>query len=437
MNSKCWKTLTACLIVGVFSASMLAAQDMVLRLPEVKNVSSPEKIPTTGGEITIDELAQMAMETNPTLLQAAARIRALQGTQLQAGLYPNPNLGWMADEMGNGGKAGRQGLAFEQEFVTNNKLCLSRATATRAVWVAEAQFRQQQLRIKNDVDRTALKILAFQERIQILEHLVEISEGIVKTTEQLFKAKEISRANVLKSQIEMNRTSLILQTARRNQTAEWQKLAGLIGRPDMPQTTIAGTLKKDFPQLTWETSLAKLLSESPRLEEADAKIEQARWNLRRECAERKSNIDVGGVVAYNNDTEYTEATLEVMMPIKIHDRNQGNIMRARAQLMEAQQNRERLCLVLHNQLAQAFREYKVAQVEVAAYRDTLIPKSKESLEITKLGFEESELSYLELLTAQHTFFSISLDYIDSLEILWVSSTEIEGLLLSGGLDSEP
>ena len=437
MNSKCWKTLTACFIVGVFSTSMLAAQDMVLRLPEVKNVSAPEKIPTTGGEITIDELVQMAMETNPTLLQAAARIRALQGTQLQAGLYPNPNLGWMADEMGNGGKAGRQGLAFEQEFVTNNKLCLSRATATRAVWVAQAQFRQQQLRIKNDVDQTALKILAFQERIQILEHLVEISEGIVKTTEQLFKAKEISRANVLKSQIEMNRTTLILQTARRNQTAEWQKLAGLIGRPDMPQTTIAGTLKKDSPQLTWETSLAKLLSESPRLEEADAKIEQARWNLRRECAERKSNIDLGGVVAYNNDTEYTEATLEVMMPIKIHDRNQGNIMRARAQLMEAQQNRERLCLVLHNQLAQAFREYKVAQVEVAAYRDTLIPKSKESLEITKLGFEESELSYLELLTAQHTFFSISLDYIDSLEILWVSSTEIEGLLLSGGLDSEP
>lgn len=444
MRSMCSKLMIIFSLICLLAADVLTAD--VLRLPKVQGVplmsvpnvdggSQREKGSVVDGQFTIDQLQQMAMETNPTLLQAAARVRALRGTQLQVGLYPNPSLGWLAEEVGNGGRAGRQGIGFAQEFVTANKLGLSRATATRAVWAAEAQLRAQQRRVENDVRMTGLSILAFQERIKILKQLVEISEGGVKTTEQLLNAKEVSRADLLKAEIEENRTTLTLQTARRNYHAAWQKLVGLLGRPEMQQATIEGSLKKELPSLAWETSLARLLTESPRLEEAEMKVDQARWNLRRQCAERKSNINVETVVAYNNDTEYTEATLEIMIPLKIHDRNQGNIMRARAELMVAQQEQDRLCLVLHNQLAQAFREYKVAQVEVTAYRETLLPKSEESLVLTNEGFRQSELSYLELLTAQRTYFSISLDYITSLELLWVSATEIEGLLLSGGLDS--
>lgn len=423
-----------CLSIGVL-ACLIATPTLVadvIRLPIVQEVSETSLSST---QVSIEQLQQMAMQTNPTLLQAVAVVQSLRGTQLQEGLYPNPSLGWFADEMGNGGHAGRQGISFAQKFVTADKLCLSQTAAARAVGAAEAQLRAQQRRVENDVRMTALSILAIQERIRILSQLVEISEDVVKTTEQLFKAKELSQADVLKAQIESNRTLLALQTASRNHHAAWQKLVGILGRPEMPQTTIEGTLMENQPQLTWEASFQKLLVESPQLEEVEAKIDQARWNLRRQCAERKPNLDVGGVVAYNDDTDYTEATLEVMVPLKIHDRNQGNIMRARAELMAAQQERDRLCLVLHNRLAQAFQDYKVAQVQVTAYRETLLPKSKTSLELTNQGFRESELSYLELLTAQRTFFSINLDYIDSLEHLWVSATEIEGLLLTGGLDS--
>ncbi|MGD9127534.1 MAG: TolC family protein, partial [Planctomycetia bacterium] len=352
----------------------------MVRLPEVEVETAPtpnfllsEKLkaiqnvvpvsPQAGPKVTIEQLQQMALATNPTLIQAAAHIRALRGTQVQAGLCPNPNIGWVAEEMGNGGQAGRQGVGFSQEIVTGNKLGLSRATASRAVWAAEAQFRAQQLRVENDVRISAIAILASQERIQILEKLVKISEDDAKITEELFKAKEVNQSEVLMAFIEANRTSLTLHTARRNYLASWQRLAGILGRPDMQQVPIEGDLKKNIPALAWEASLTRLLIESPLLEEANAKIAQARCEWQRQCAERKSNLEIGAAVAYNDDSEYTEATLEVMVPLKIYDRNQGNIMRARAELMMAHQERDRLGLVLHNQLAQAFREYSVAQTE--------------------------------------------------------------------------
>lgn len=442
-----------CLLVSDGLAAKVVSDGLaakVVRLPKVQPAPLPHILEAKGPlriqslenltanrPLTIDEFQQMAMASNPTLVQAEQQVRAMKGTQCQVGLYPNPSIGWLAEEMGNGGQAGRQGIGFSQEIVTGNKLCLNRTTAKRAVWAAEAQLRAQQRRVENDVRMAALSVLAFQEQIEILEKWITISNDVLKVTKQLVQAKEVSRADLLKAEIEAHQTTLALQTARRNYQATWQKLVGLIGRPDLPQTKIEGTLEKKLPILTWEASLQRLLMESPQLQEVDAKIGQARWELKRQCAERKSNIDVAAAVAYNDDSEYTEATLEVMVPLKLYNRNQGNIMRARAELMIAQQERDRICLVLHNRLVEVFREYKIAQLEVTAYRKTLLPKAKESLELTGKGFRQRELSYLELLTAQQTYFSICVNYMDSLELLWISATRIEGLLLSDGLDTPP
>ncbi|MEN6495687.1 MAG: TolC family protein, partial [Thermoguttaceae bacterium] len=67
--------------------------------------------------VTLEELEQLATAHNPTLVQLAMRIRAAQGEQLQAGLYPNPIVGYLGEEMGQDGQAGKQGAFFAQEFV--------------------------------------------------------------------------------------------------------------------------------------------------------------------------------------------------------------------------------------------------------------------------------------------------------------------------------
>jgi cobalt-zinc-cadmium efflux system outer membrane protein len=41
----------------------------------------------------------MALKNNPTLAEAAAEVRAAEGRQLQAGLYPNPVVGYAGEEI--------------------------------------------------------------------------------------------------------------------------------------------------------------------------------------------------------------------------------------------------------------------------------------------------------------------------------------------------
>src|SRR3972149_3023973 len=49
---------------------------------------------TPGGSLRLEDLERMAPEKNPTLSQAQSSLPAGQGGQTQAGLYPNPLVGY-------------------------------------------------------------------------------------------------------------------------------------------------------------------------------------------------------------------------------------------------------------------------------------------------------------------------------------------------------
>lgn len=45
--------------------------------------------------LRLEDLERMALQNNPTLAQAAAFTLSAEGRKLQAGLYPNPKVGYL------------------------------------------------------------------------------------------------------------------------------------------------------------------------------------------------------------------------------------------------------------------------------------------------------------------------------------------------------
>ena len=56
--------------------------------------------------LTLANLEELATRNNPTLTQAAAQVEAARGRELQAGLYPNPTIGYESDRINASGSAG-------------------------------------------------------------------------------------------------------------------------------------------------------------------------------------------------------------------------------------------------------------------------------------------------------------------------------------------
>ncbi len=58
------------------------------------------------------------------------------------------------------------------------------------------------------------------------------------------------------------------------------------------------------------------------------------------------------------------------------------------------------------------------------------------LDLVQRGYQLGEVGYLDLITAQRTYFQTNLAYLDSLAVMWGRWAEIDGLLLSGSLEVE-
>ena len=104
--------------------------------------------------------------------------------------------------------------------------------------------------------------------------------------------------------------------------------------------------------------------------------------------------------------------------------------------MAAENDLRRLELKLRDRLAVAFQRYSNARQQADKYAKSVLPSARESLELVTNGYRQGEFPYLVLLNAQRTFFRVNLAYLQSLRELRTSAVAIEGLLLSGGLDTD-
>lgn len=410
--------------------------------PMPSAVSQSRRAPATSPHVleqaeatTIEQLERMAEDNNPTLVQAARRVQAMQGRQLQVGLYPNPVIGYQAEEIGVNGQAGQHGMYVRQEVMTANKLGLNRAVASEEVRQAEWEYRMQRLQVRNDVRTRAYEVLAAQMSMDVAAELVSIGETAVDVAERLGRAREVSQVDILQARVEANSANLQLVAARRAHAAAWRRLATVVGSPAMQPTPIAGSLDEELPELSWEETVTTVLSESPQVGFAQSGVERARHAVARARAGRTPNVETAANVRYNDDSSDTTLSLQVGVPLMIFDRNQGNIVNTNAELIAAQREVQRVTLSLRDQLATVCRDYETAREQVEEYRRDILPYAEQSLELTRTGYEQGEFDYLKLLAAQQTFSRTNLDYIDRLRRLWRAAVQIDGLLLTGGLQA--
>ncbi len=292
---------------------------------------SEEPIPA----LTLADAQAIALANNPTIAQAAARVQGAHGAWLQAGLVPNPQIGYLATEVGNEGRAGQQGGFISQEFVTGRKLGLSREVAARDIALAEQRLAAQRLRVANDVRIAFYDALLSQRRAEVAAELVKIADGGIRAAEGLRKAKEASTADVLRAQIESQAAGIELARAQYQQQAAWQTLAARMGLPPGaancgPRPALVGAADAPACDYCWDAALERLLYESPEMAAAAVRVERARWALSRAQAEPIPNVTLEGSVQHDSATRDVIGGFQASIPIPVFNRNQGNILTAPA-----------------------------------------------------------------------------------------------------------
>jgi outer membrane protein, heavy metal efflux system len=392
--------------------------------------------------LRLEDLERMALERNPTLFQAQAGVRAAQGRVTQAGLYPNPMVGYELEEL-TAREPGRHKnfVWFQLPIVTAGKLGRSREVAATERTLAELQVDAQRLRVLTTVRMLYYEVLGAERLVALREDLRQLVAEAASVSEELFNVGQADRPDVLEVEIEAQRAGIEHARARGHRQRVWRALAAAVGRPALPLTPLVGDLEREPSAIDPDAITTRVLGGSPEVRRAHAGVERARAALARVRAERVPNLFVRTRLGYNSESFGPgkdvgfEAGVEIGLPLPLFDRQQGNLASAEADLEHAKREVERLELALRTQLAAALKGWEDAGDEVDRYRREILPRAEQSLEIYRRGFGRMAAAYPQVLIAQRSLYRARAEYVQALVELHRGAALLDGLLLEGALEA--
>lgn len=383
--------------------------------------------------VTLDTLIDLALANNPALQLAAAAAGKASGIRTQVGLRPNVNIGYSGQEIGNGGNPGQHGAFFSQTYVGGRKLQWNRQVAGHDLNAQRWQIQVQRQRIETDVRIRFYRVLTAQQRLEEAVSFRQAAMTAVDIAAARLDAAEGARPDLLQSQILVDQVDLTIQAVEFEWRAAWQELAAIAGVPELEGVRLSERLNTQFVELDIESLYQQIASQSPLLQAALARVDRTRANLQRQRRQPIPNLYAQAGVAHDNDSGNDIASVQLSLPIPIQNKNEGNIQAASAAYTEALQNVRRIRMQIRFDLANALQRYDTARVRAERFQTSILPKANESLELIQQAQTAGEVEFLRVLTARQSFFEFNQQYLAELGQLAQTRSEIDGLLLTGGL----
>jgi outer membrane protein, heavy metal efflux system len=417
-------------------------------LYEVQVVRPPRVVASshTGNTgLRLTDFEQMALANNPTMAQVQANLRIAAGLTKQAGLYPNPTVGYYGDEIRGGyTRGGKQGGFLSQTIVTGGKLGAARRVAEMQGNEVETSGQVQRLRILTNVRTLFYQVLAAQRLVEVRENLAKLAGDATLTSHQLGNVGQADQPDILQAEVEQQQANVSLRIARQNLQATWRMLAAVAGKPDLTVARLEGDLDA-LPDLNYEEWLATTLRDSPEVKLAQQAAEKAEASLSQARKAVIPDLQVTGILVQNYtplfETNPSRATgvqggAQVGIQLPIFNRNQGNVAAARGEIESAKQEVARLKLQIARDLTGLFREYDSARLTVQQYKMEMLPRAEQAYKLYQSNYQKMAAAYPQVLISQRTLFQLEADYIQALENAWQSSLMIRGFGLMDGL-SQP
>jgi len=408
-------------------------------------ISTPSLAQTSASDqktISLEELQQMALQYNPTLAQATANIRTAEGRKKQSGLYPNPTLGYLGEEIRGGSfRGGEQGFFVQQNIVTTGKLGLNRNIFEQERKQAEAESDEQRLRVMTNVKLAYIQALAAQQTLELRQNLSKLALDAIETSHQLANVGQADSPDVLEAEVEGQQADLAVTQAEQNQQRVWRELAAVVGDPHLVLMRLEGNLE-EMPAVDAEELVEKLVSESPAVKIAELGVKKAEASLAR--AKREPIPDLQLRAGMQQNRELLETTgrptglqgfAEVGVQIPIFNRNQGNIAASKADVERAQRELERVKLALRERAASIVQSYKYSQTAAARYKNQMIPRAQKAYDMYSQKYQQMAAAYPQVLIAQRTLTQLEVSYINALERFATNSVALQAYLLTDGLEA--
>ena len=352
--------------------------------------------------LSLAQALEEAAARSPAIVAAEAEVRAVEARIRQAGYRSNPELSVELENFaGTGDLAGINSL--ETTVAVNQRLDLGGRRRAR-VGAARAELAVQRIRLA--IARADLS-QAVREQFA---RAIAARDTLAQATQTVERARELARvAGIL---VEAGRDpplramrarSALAQAIAEREGAEAAEMAarsslGALFGVSIPVEGVSGSTLDLTPRpVAPEQSLEVRL--------ADAERVAAQAGVQEQLAERRLDPAVGLGVRHVRETGDVGLVAGLSMPLRLFDRNQGNVEAARSALAAADARRASALATTTAQARNAIANVEAAQRRVNALEKAAVPEAVEALRLAELSYREGRATLLEVIDVQNAYTS--------------------------------
>ncbi|MCX5677429.1 MAG: TolC family protein [Planctomycetota bacterium] len=360
---------------------------------------------------TLADYLALAASNNPGLAAADAKWKAAAERVPQAKSLDDPRLSYrtaLSQDMRT------HEVVVEQMFPWFGKLDLRAAVAQQEAEAARQQYEAQRLKVVYQVKNAYFEYYYLARSIDTVKQNRDLVKSLGDISLARYKAGTGGYQDVTRAQVELGKLEDQVRTLEDSRGAAAARLSAVLGRPlgaplPWPQAISEGEIEtaSDEKVLEW------LAAASPELRALDHEIARERTSI--DLAKKDYWPDVGLGVGYmnqvqqmiNSDDHMVVGMVSVTLPLW-REKYAAGVREAEFRHDAALKMRADRANMLVADVKLALYQMRDAQRKRVLYRDTLIPKAKESLQATEAAFRAGQANFVDLVDARRTLLEFQL-----------------------------
>ncbi|MNF28147.1 Cobalt-zinc-cadmium resistance protein CzcC precursor [compost metagenome] len=364
-----------------------------------------------GPTLTLDQALDSAFANNPELAAAQWDVGIAQGERQQAGLIPNPELSWEAEDTRRESRTTT--MMLSQPLELGGKRGARIEVASRAQDAVNVDLERKRNGLRADVIAAFYGSFTAQQRLQLTQQSLQLAERGLSVAQGQINAGKSSPVEATRAQVQLSEVRLELRRAERDQANSFQQLAQVTGAPQAGFSRVEPPATPP-PAIPPSPLLLGRLAETAEMRLARLQITEKEAALDLERARRIPNLTVSVGSQYSETDRERVNVVGLSMPIPLFDRNQGNVLAAARRADQAQDLRNAAELRLRSEIQSSLDQWATASTEVKAFNQVILPAAQSAVDTATRGFEMGKFNFLDVLDAQRTLISARSQYIQAM-----------------------
>jgi len=400
-------------VVAGIADAQIATGDAQLQHETVRQYDGPR--------VSLRALLDEALDTNPELAAlrqqiAVTRQRPNQEHGLDPPMAEATIWQWPVNTL-NPANTNMYMFMLGQELPGRGKRDLRVAVAEKDVALAETDVTIRARQIVNEIEQAYASLFIARKAIDVHLSSVELLREIADVSQTKYATGRISQQDVLKPVVELSKLHNDIITFDEQANLATARLNVLLNRsPETPIGPLAEPAEETLVPAT--ADLQRLAIEhQPELQRARVERERADAELAVAKREHKPDFIVqGGYLLMPNQTDAVLARVGITWPNAPWSRGKidARIAEQTAAVDAAKARESAMANRVRLAVQEAYVRAKSAQARAALLRTTILPQSRQTLEVSRVAYQTDRVDFQSVLDNERMLLDAQLAYFRAL-----------------------